>query len=97
MTCDSDVVSYGGDGFAAFFASLAHDWRGWKGTRAWNTLEHGLSINATHTGNRVELLIVLRRDDMPDAWEAHVPILVAPGESLPRLASASRELDADGN
>jgi hypothetical protein len=45
------VVSICGDGLDSFLASLAADWQGWEGTRTWNTLEHGMSIEANHEGN----------------------------------------------
>jgi hypothetical protein len=51
-----------------------------------------MSLEATHRGNRVELLFIVRRDYKPDAWQARLPILVAPGESLSALARASAEL-----
>ena len=73
-------------------AGLAADWRGWEGTRRWEAAENGLSIEARHNGARVELLLVVRRDYAPDAWELRVPITIGPGESLTRLASACARL-----
>ena len=84
-----DVLTYGGDGLDAFFQSLAADWRGWDGTRTWDAVERGMTIEATHRGSRVELLFVLRRDYEPDAWELRIPIRVAPGETLLGLAEAT--------
>jgi hypothetical protein len=83
------VVSICGDGLDSFLASLAADWQGWEGTRTWNTLEHGMSIEANHEGNRVELLFIVRPGLERDKWEVRLPIRVAPGESLSRLAKAS--------
>jgi hypothetical protein len=90
------VLTFGGDGLDKFLADLASDWRGWKGVRRWDALENGMSIEATHQRNRVELLFIIRRDYMPDAWEVRLPILVAPGESLARLARATADLLAAG-
>ena len=48
-----------------------------------------MSIEATHHGNRIELLFIVRRDYNSDAWELRLPILVAPGESLSLSLSLS--------
>jgi hypothetical protein len=92
LSCDESVLTLRGDGLDTFLGTLASDWRGWEGTRTWDTLEHGMSIEATHRGNRVELVFVVRRDYESDALQVRFPVLVAPGESLSRLASASAEL-----
>ena len=92
LTCDGGALSAHGDGLDTFLAGLAGDWRGWDGTRTWNALEHGVTIEATHRGSRVQLLFIVRRDYKPDAWQVRLPVLVAPGESLSRLAQASAGL-----
>jgi len=92
ITCDHGALSVRGDGLDVFLASLAADWRGWKGTRTWDALEHGMTIEATHRGSRVELLFIVRRDYEADAWQLRVPVLVAPGESLSRLATSATQL-----
>jgi Family of unknown function (DUF6228) len=92
VNCQRVVLTLAGDGLDRFFADLASDWRGWKDVRRWDALESGMIIEATHQRNRVELLFIVRRDYMPDAWEGRLPILVAPGESLARLAKATAEL-----
>jgi len=92
MRCEREVKTFAGDRLDKFLGDLANDWRGWKGIRRWETIEHGMGIEATHRGNRVELLFIVRRDYRPDALELRLPILVAPGESLARLAKATAEL-----
>lgn len=91
LSCDEAVASLGGDGLDSFFASLAEDWKGWDGTRTWHALEQGMSIEATHVGNRVELLFIVRGDYQPNSWQLRFPIRVAPGEPLSRLARASAD------
>ena len=86
---ERDVLTWGGDDLDTFFESLAADWRGWDGTRTWDAVEHGMTIEASHRGNRVELLFILRRDYDQDAWELRLPIRVAPGETLQHLAEAT--------
>lgn len=92
LKCQHRVLTLRGDGLDGFLADLATNWRGWEGTRTWDALEHGMSIEATHHGSRVELLFVVRRDYELDAWQVRLPILVAPGESLARLAKATADL-----
>ena len=92
LNCETGALTAGGDGLAGFLNDLATSWRGWDGTRRWDALELGISIEATHHGNRVELLFIVRRDYSSDAWQVRLPIFVAPGESLSRLAKAAGEL-----
>lgn len=92
LACEAATLSARGDGLDRFLASLADDWRGWDGVRTWNSLEHGLTIEATHEGARVQLLFVLRRDHQSDAWQVRAPIRIAPGESLARITAASAAL-----
>ncbi len=46
---------------ATYFEDLVTDWRGWKGSRAWRSLEGDLEISAVHHGH-VLLRIPLRGD-----------------------------------
>jgi hypothetical protein len=92
LSCDGSIPTLGGEGLDAFLARLAADWRGWHGTRTWRSFRHDLRIEATHRGARVELMFIIRRDFELDAWEVRFPLLIAPGESLSRLARASGEL-----
>src|SRR4051794_12017888 len=60
LALDASAISYRGDGLAEFVGELAGDWRGWEGTRRWESLEEGLAVEATHRGSRIELVFVLR-------------------------------------
>jgi Family of unknown function (DUF6228) len=59
LVCERGVESHHGDGLDAFLKKLGHDWKGWRGTRKWETFRGELSIDATHEGRVVELLFVL--------------------------------------
>ena len=87
MKCEGTAFTLRGDGLDEFLDDLVRDWRGWQGTRRWETMEHDLRIEATHRGRFVQLLFVLRRDHKNNAWEVRVPICVTPGEALRRLAA----------
>ena len=86
------MLTWNGDGLGEFLSELSASWRGWEGVRHWDAVEYGMSIEAAHVGNRVRLLFIVRRDYEPDAWEVRLPILVAPGESLVRLAKETAGL-----
>jgi hypothetical protein len=92
LSCAHYVVVHGDDGLPGFVAGLARDWRGWPGERRWHSLEEELTIVASHTGRRVELLVTLRRGIDPDAWSVSLPVPLAPGEALARAARDIEEL-----
>ena len=94
LAYDESVLVYRGDGLQEFFEGLAADWRGWDGTRTWDSIEHGMTIEATHRGSRVELLLVIRRDPThPEtALEVRLPLFVEPGESLSRVGKIGEQL-----
>jgi hypothetical protein len=75
-------------GLRDFFGSLAADWRGWQGTRRWESIEHDLTVEATvdHHGH-VALTFILQRDYRPDAWFVTVTVSVDAGEAMTKLAS----------
>src|SRR5262245_26678387 len=93
LECERTVsTTQDGNTLGRFAASLAEDWRGWEGTRTWESLWRDLRVEATHLGRAVELVFVLRPEDREDAWEVRLPILLTPGESLRRVASAAASL-----
>jgi len=94
LAYEESVLIYQGDGLESFFGGLATDWRGWNGTRTWDSIEHGMTIEATHRGHRVELLFVVRRDPTrPEpGLEIRLPLFVEPGESLSRVGKAGEQL-----
>ena len=79
-------------GLPDFLDDLVADWRGWEGTREWESLDRDLSLQATHHGRFIKIVFVFCRDRQPDAWEARVPIALAPGESLSSFARDVRGL-----
>lgn len=94
LACDLPVESIGGDGLDAFLAGLAEDWRGWPGTRRWETVWGELRLEARHQGRVVELLFVLAvpnrggEPGVPDV-ELRLRIDVLPGEPLSALVEAA--------
>lgn len=66
---------------------MVSDFRGWKGTRLWRTWDGDFSIEASHTGHHVVLVVSLSSDYGPDAWKVVVPAMVLPGEELRQLSA----------
>lgn len=95
LSCSRGALMYGDDGISAFFGGLAQDWRGWDGTRHWNTIEQELTIDASHSGRRIELVFTLFRDFGPSSWRVVLAISIPPDESLDRLASDVQALFGD--
>ena len=83
------------DLLARYFDQLAQDWRGWDGERAWESLEHDLSLIATHDGRGTVRLRVLLRTDTLDArgegwWRAEASLSIDAGTYLTNVARAAK-------
>ena len=76
---------------AAFFEDLADSWRGWRGERAFGSLEGDLDIRATHDGH-IRLAVSLRPVDGPGDWTVRATVTVDPGEDIATAASDVRAL-----
>ena len=90
-------VGAGFTDLAKFFASMEKSWRGWRGTRTWQSLEGELSLIAVHHGGVIQLKVSLRRSafDRGNAgWSAEGDLVIEPGEELTRIA---REVAAFAN
>jgi hypothetical protein len=88
LTAGREVYEGYGNGFeslAAFFEDLAASWRGWRGTRVYESIEHDLRIVATHDGH-VNLRIRLCRSTEPDGWTVETTVRLDAGEQLSRAA-----------
>ena len=82
---------------ATFFESLTDNWRGWTGTRQWESLEGQLRIAATHDGH-VRLRVTIRAEH-PNDWRATGTVTIDAGEQLSRAARDLRAMasgSADG-
>jgi Family of unknown function (DUF6228) len=80
------VWAPGGFGdLVAFFNGLAAGWRGWQGTRTYESLEHDLRLTATHDGH-VQLVVQLRETMVPDGWSATAVVQLDRGEEMIRAA-----------
>ena len=83
------VVSHYASGFddlVAFFQGLAAGWRGWRGERTYESLEHDLRLAATHDGH-IRLAVRMSRTSEPDGWTAGAVLRLDPGEEMTQAAS----------
>lgn len=81
------------DGFellARFFEDLAAEWRGWKGERIYESIEHDLRIVATHDGH-VRLRVQLWQSTDPEGWKVETRLSIEAGE---QLSQAARDISA---
>lgn len=82
------VVSHYASGFddlVAFFQGLAAGWRGWRGERTYESLEHDLRLAATHDGH-IRLAVRMSRTSEPDGWTASAVLRLDPGEEMTQAA-----------
>jgi hypothetical protein len=92
LTANTGVQTLSGDDLPSWLSGLADEFRGWSGTKTWESLEHDATIVATHDGvGHVSLLVTLRgpRGYEPGAWQASVTLSVDAGEDMARLARAA--------
>lgn len=75
-----------------YFASLAKRWRGWRGTREWESL--GMSLAARHDGlGHVTLDVTLDQDyAAAERWTVRASLFLDAG-ALDHLSNAARVLD----
>lgn len=71
MHATTAVYTYGDDGLPAFCRGLADSWRGWEGTRQWNSLEGQLNLDAESDRlGHVTVRASVRPSAHPHTWSA---------------------------
>ena len=88
------VSSHYATGFTelvGFFRELAADWRGWRGERIYESMEHELRLTASHDGH-VRIAVQLHRSNLPEEWSASGAFSVDPGEELTRATENVTDL-----
>lgn len=72
-----------------FFGDLESHWRGWRGTKSWQSLEGDVTLAARHTAGHMQLRVTIRRyrfDPANDGWTAVGDLVIDLGEQLSRAA-----------
>jgi hypothetical protein len=75
-----------------FFQQMARDWRGWTGSRVYESLEHDLRLAATHDGRHVRIAVTLEQSSQEDGWRVTAVVVLEPGEQLSQAADDVRAL-----
>jgi hypothetical protein len=66
---------------ARYFGKLATNWRGWTGSRDYESIEGDLRIQATHDGH-VNLRVLLWESTVPTGWRVEAHVRLDAGEAL---------------
>jgi hypothetical protein len=89
--------AYAFDDLVAFLDDLANNWRGWKGPKSYDSLEHDLGLVARHDGvGHVALAVTLRGPHPPYTWTVNAEIVTDPGEQMLQAAADARVAFARG-
>lgn len=70
---------------AGYFDDLAADWRGWKGSRDFESIEGDLRLRANHDGH-VNLSVLLWESTEPAGWRVGAEVRLDAGEALSAAA-----------
>lgn len=71
---------------ARYFSDLAANWRGWHGSRDYESIEGDLRIQATHDGH-VNLRVALCESTVPEGWRVEAEVRLDAGEALTAAAA----------
>ena len=71
-----------GAGIARLFAEAAREWRGWNGSKTWESLEGELRIErSVDTLGHVLVAVRVRSDqDISDRWQLHAELTLDSGQ-----------------
>lgn len=95
LTARREVMAHYGNGFAdlaLFFSGLALKWRGWSGTKVYESVEGDLLFEAAHTGSHVELAFTLQDPSLHESWSVRGKLTLDPGEELTDVSEDLNEL-----
>lgn len=86
LSAHREVYLYTSADLREFFNGLTTDWRGWTGTRTYESIEGDLLLEATHTGSRVKLGFTLQDPSCPEEWCVRGTVTIDAGEELTRAS-----------
>jgi hypothetical protein len=87
LSATGQVYAYEGySNPAQFFGSMAHQWTGWPGELAWESLEGELVLRCTHDGlGHISIRIDFRSGSYTDSWRVIATVMTEAGQ-LERIA-----------
>lgn len=80
LTAKTDLWTYAAGALDSFFVDIAHNWRGWDGTKTWSPYESSISMEATVDRSGHVFLTVRFHADSGAPWTAAVPFLLEAGQ-----------------
>ena len=90
LSSATQVYVLGGcDHLDRLWRDLAENWRGWEGTRSWQSLEGDLELSATSDRLGHVALEVRLEEGAPFPWRVHGKLSLDAGQ-LHRIAAAAR-------
>jgi hypothetical protein len=90
VRAEARASTYMAEDLGKFFQSIADDWKGWKGSKSWSTLESELELAATSDSlGHVRLEFVLRKPHNGFQWELRGALELEAGQ-LDRIAQDVR-------
>lgn len=93
LTAGKVIVGNYAGGFsdlADFFSGLAASWRGWEGSRRWQSLEGDLALDARYEYGHAHVTVMLRHEGEGwgrGGWEARGDLVIDPGEQMSAIAA----------
>jgi hypothetical protein len=97
MRAEVRVYAYGAQGLASLFEDMAREWRGWSGTKGWDSLEGEIKLAATHDGLG-HIALEVEMGPPSEEWRARGTIMLEagaldlPARRLTRFLAASRSV-----
>lgn len=76
---------------ARYFEDLTANWRGWSGSRSYESIEGDLRLDATHDGH-VNLRVLLWESTVPGGWRVEGELRLDAGEPSALLQPTSPTL-----
>jgi len=69
------------DGIARFFRSMAYEWRGWSGSKTWESLEGELRLSASRdsVGHVFVAVGLMTAQGAPDPWRVEAELTIEAG------------------
>lgn len=88
------VLEYGStQDLGSFLSDLAESWRGWEGTKTYNSLEYDLTVEARREGGHNVLRFTVRAGTS-QSWTATLVVMLEAGEEMANVAREVSDLIA---
>ena len=90
LNASAGIYHFGGDYIDVYFKELADNWKGWTGTKQWESLESTLRFEATSDRTGHVMLNVQLDEGTPYDWRLKVNLIIESGQ-LDKISSDARK------